>query len=142
MIITTVRSDLTITTSKKDKDGRKIVVRLRPGSRDYKDIDHDDPMVSEQLRIMRKHNAIGFDELLPADMEALAALPEDATADEKIAAIKVSAGKKNQQKPIKGSAAVKVEAPKPAPVKIKAAKAAKVEDGYIPGSTKPGDASA
>lgn len=59
------------------KDGNTKKVNIRPGSYDYPMLDHKEPMVAEQLRVLRKHSRIGFDEILETDRPVLAAMPKD-----------------------------------------------------------------
>jgi hypothetical protein len=68
MIITCIQS---VPITYVGKDGIKKTVFTRPGSYDYPEIDHKDPMVAEQLRVYRKHSKIGFNELLNSDLEIL-----------------------------------------------------------------------
>jgi hypothetical protein len=105
MIITSKMS-LPLTVFKAEKDGResKKTIRLCPGKRSYPQVDHKDPRVAEQLRVMRKHGRISFDELLASDVELLKNMK--GTPEEKAAALKAATSTKPPQ-PI-----VKVSAPK------------------------------
>jgi len=104
MIITSVRSDLYV----KTPNG---LVRIKVGSYDYP-IDYKDPAVSAQLRVLRKHRGVAFNELLESDVEVLAKLPKGATADDKKAALLTANSPKNQRQDLKPKK--KVKNPKPA----------------------------
>lgn len=66
MIITCMQSfDVAYT----DRDGKVKKAVLRPGSRNYPMLNHKDPVVAEQLRVLRKHHRIAFDEILPDPVE-------------------------------------------------------------------------
>lgn len=60
-----------------DKEGKIKRQVLRPGSHNYPMLDHKDPRVAEQLRVLRKHKRIGFDEILPSDESVLASMDID-----------------------------------------------------------------
>ena len=79
MIITCIQS---VPITYVGKDGTKKTVFTRPGSYDYPEIDHKDPMVAEQLRVYRKHSKIGFNELLATDLEILKEM-KDVPAEDK-----------------------------------------------------------
>jgi hypothetical protein len=79
MVITCIQS---VPITYVGKDGIKKTVFTRPGSRDYPEIDHKDPMVAEQLRVYRKHSKIGFNELLATDLEILEGM-KDVPAEDK-----------------------------------------------------------
>ena len=61
----------------KDEDGKTKKVLTRPGSYDYPMLDHKCPMVAEQLRVLRKHTRIGFDEILESDKPILEEIKEE-----------------------------------------------------------------
>jgi hypothetical protein len=79
MVITCIQS---VPITYVGKDGNKKTVFTRPGSRDYPEINHKDPMVAEQLRVYRKHSKIGFNELLATDLEILEGM-KDVKAEDK-----------------------------------------------------------
>jgi hypothetical protein len=75
MIITS-KMVLPLTVFRKDKNGKEVreTIMLRPGRHSYKNVNHKDPRVAEQLRVLRKHtsrNGVWFDELLPSDIELM-----------------------------------------------------------------------
>jgi hypothetical protein len=62
----------------KDKDGVLQLVTLRPGRHNYPMLDpKNDPLLSDTLRVLRKHHHISFDDLLPSDKEVLKDCPPD-----------------------------------------------------------------
>lgn len=105
MIITSKMS-LPLTVFRTGKNGKetKKTIRLCPGKRSYPQVDHKDPRVAEQLRVMRKHGRISFDELLASDVELLKNIK--GTPEEKATALKAETSLKVPQ-PI-----VSVPAPK------------------------------
>jgi len=75
MIITS-KMILPLTVFRKDINGKEIreTIMLRPGKHSYQNVNHKDPRVAEQLRVLRKHthkNGVWFDELLPSDVELM-----------------------------------------------------------------------
>jgi hypothetical protein len=92
MIITS-KMLLPLTVFRKDKSGKEIreTIMLRPGKHSYQNVNHKDPRVAEQLRVLRKHtsrNGVWFDELLPSDIELMS--KTKGTPTEKAAAIRAA----------------------------------------------------
>jgi hypothetical protein len=90
MIITS-KMVLPLTVFRKNKSGKEIreTIMLRPGRHSYQNVNHKDPRVAEQLRVLRKHtsrNGVWFDELLPSDVELMSKMK--GTPEEKAAAIR------------------------------------------------------
>lgn len=88
-----ITSKMALPVTVNDKDGKKKTIVIRPGVHEYKEINHKDPMVAEQLRVLRKHtekNGIQFAELLPCDVVALKGMT--GTPEEKAEKLKASQG--------------------------------------------------
>ena len=131
MVITCIQS---VPITYVGKDGNKKTVFTRPGSYDYPEIDHKDPMVAEQLRVYRKHSKIGFNELLTTDLEILKGMKNVAPEDKpkellKAITIKPSpVGKVNKGKKKNGS--------NPKPVSAAPSKSGSVEPKKDSGKSK------
>lgn len=66
-------------------DGRPKKVFITPGSRDYPEISAKDPVAQPQLRIYRRSGRVGFDALLPDEIEVMRSTP--GTVEDKTAAV-------------------------------------------------------
>ena len=59
-----------------DAKGGLQLCALRPGEHNYPMLRPSDPVLAEELRVLRKHRHVAFDDLLSGDHEHLKSCPE------------------------------------------------------------------
>lgn len=60
----------------KDAKGVLQLCTLQPGEHNYPMLNGSDPLLAEELRVLRKHHQVSFDELLPGDHKHLKSVPK------------------------------------------------------------------